>query len=218
MLERPDSCIIENPKANILLANIETAKKLLPFFLAPKSLTEAAKEMEIEANSYYYWLKKFLSLGLLIVAYEKKRTGSKIKYYITPAKTLFLKADVGLVSIKDYFIQATTEYNKAIVEGLVESLDSLEKDVGIIITNNGRGALKTGIALLDKDSVPSLIRQELLKPSGPAAYSSWSHFRLTYQDAKELQLKLANLVKEYEDKSSPKQQGHYVQLSIVPEV
>ena len=218
MLERPDSYIIENPKANILLANIETAKKLLPFFLAPKSLTEAAREMGIEANSYYYWLKKFLKLGLLIVAYEKKRTGSKIKYYITPAKTVFLKADVGLLSIKDYLIQATTEYNKAIVEGLVESLDSLEKDIGITITNNGRGALKTSIALLDKNSVPSLIRQELLKPSSPAAFSSWSHLRLTYQDAKELQLKIASLIKEYEDKSSPKQQGHYVQLSIVPEV
>ena len=218
MLERPDSYIIENPKANILLANIETAKKLLPFFLAPKSLTEAAKEMKIEANSYYYWLKKFLKLGLLVVAYEKKRTGSKIKYYITPAKTVFLKADVGLLSIKDYLIQATTEYNKAIVEGLVESLDSLEKDIGITISNNGKGALKTSIALLDKDSVPSLIRQELLKPSSPAAFSSWSHLRLKYQDAKELQLKLASLIKEYEDKSSPKQQGHYVQLSIVPEV
>lgn len=217
MLARPETFIIKNPEANSMLANIETAKMLLPFFLAPKSLSEAAKEIDIEANSYYYWIKKFLKLGLLLIAYKKKRAGSSIKHYVTPAKKLFLKADVGLVSIKDYFGQATTEYNKAIAEGIVESIDSLEKDIGIVISNNGQGALKTSVSLLSKNIEAISIRGELLKSGSPAAFSAWTYLKLQYQDAKEFQAKLANLVEEYESKATAKQKGYYIQLAIVPE-
>ncbi len=217
MLQRPETFIIKNNEANCLLSNIETAKKLLPFFLKAKNLTEAASEMKIEANSYYYWIKKFLKLGLLILAYKKKRAGSSIKYYITPAKNIFLKAEPGLISIRDYFGQATSEYNSLIANGIVESLASLDKEIGILISNNKRGALSTKVALLSPNNQAISIRQELLKSSSPAAFSSWNHLRLSHGDAKEFQAKLAKLVESYEAKASPKQRGYFIQLAIVPE-
>ncbi len=218
MFERPETFIIKNPDAISLLANIATAKRLLPFFLEPKSLSEAALEIDIEANSYYYWITKFLRLGLLIVAYNKKRAGSSIKYYITPAKKIFLKDNLGLSSMRDYFGQATSEYNYLITEGLVEALDNLEADIGIMISDYGRGSLFTNIALLSQNKTAISIRKELLKPSSPAAFASWSHLQLKYQDAKEFQAKLASLLEEYEAKNTPKQKSYYMQLAIVPEV
>jgi len=218
MLNRPETFIIKNTEAGKLLSNIETAKKLVPFFQNPKSLSEAALELDIEPNSYYYWIKKFLSLGLLKIAFKKKRAGSSIKYYITPAKNIFLGADPGLLSIKDYFEQATNEYNKLISMGIVQSLESLEKDLGIIISNSGHGALSTKVALLGPDNVPCSIRQELLKYDSPAAISIWNHLRLRHKDAKEFQAKLAKLIAEYKDKANPKQKSYFVQLAIVPEV
>lgn len=218
MLKRPETFIIKNPEANDLLANIEIAKRLLPFFIKPKSLSEAALEMNMEANSYYYWIKKFLKLGLLIIAYNKKRAGSSIKYYITPAKKIFLKADFSLNSIRGYFGQATNEYNNLITNGLVESLDSLEPAIGIMLSDYGRGALFTNIALLSKDKTAVSIRKELLKPNSPAAFSTWNHLKLKHQDAKEFQLKLASLIEEYEGKNIATQKSYYIQLAIVPEV
>jgi len=218
MLERPETFIIKNSEASQLISNVETAKKLLPFFITAKSLSEAALELDIEPSSYYYWIKKFLNLGLLKIAFKKKRAGSSIKYYITPAKNIFLATDPGLIPIRDYFKQATSEYNKLISDGIVESLESLEKKLGILISNNGRGALATKVALLSSNNIPSSIRPELLKYDSPAALSVWSHLRLRHTDAKEFQAKLASLLEEYKSRSSPKQRGYFIQMAIVPEV
>ena len=218
MPNRPDSIIIDNPEANKLLKNISVAKMLLPFFLAPTNLSKAAAELDIDSNRLYYWVKKFLKHGVLIVTHKKKRAGSSIKYYATPAKILILKADIGMSSIRDYFGYAVTEYNEVVKEGIVESLLSLDKDIGIMMTNNGRGALQTKVALISKNGQAISIREELLKPSSPAAFTTWYHMRLKHQDAKDLQARMATLLEEFEQKASPRLKGYYIQLAIVPQV
>lgn len=218
MPKRPEKYIIDNPEANRLLNDIKIAKKLLPFFLKPKSLSEAAAELKVEPNSLYYWVKKFLKLNILIVTHKKQRAGSSIVYYATPAKMLILKADIGMCSIKDYFGYAIREYNEVMRDGIVESLQSLDKDIGIMLTNNGRGALRTKVALISENKEAISIRKELLKPNSPAAFTTWHHLRLKHEDAKDLQTKMANLLQEYEKKSVPKRKGYYIQLAIVPEL
>ncbi len=218
MSNRPESIIIDNLEANKLLKNISVAKMLLPFFLTPVNLTKAAAELAIEPNRLYYWVKKFLNLNILTVTHKEKRAGSSIKYYATPAKTLILKADRGMCSIRDYFDHAISEYNEAVSEGIVESLLSLDQDIGIMMTSNGRGALQTRVALISKYGQAISIREELLKPNSPAAFTTWNHLRLKHQDAKELQAKMTILLEEYEQRASPHLKGYYVQMAIVPEV
>ena len=108
---RPESIIINNPEVSALLKNMQAIFYLKPFFDKPQSLQEAAKEVGISMSTYYYWIKKFLNLGLLTIAFEKPRAGSNIKYYSAPAKSIVVKIDNSSFSLKELYDSYVSKYD-----------------------------------------------------------------------------------------------------------
>jgi len=215
MFKQAESVIIENPEALKLFRNLDLSKYLQPFFADPCTLTRASTILNIDMSSYYYWIKKFLKLGLLVISHETKRAGSSIKYYITPAKTIILKFESKLSSLRQYYDFANRDYHEEIIYNFIAAVESLNEDLGLSLGLNKHAEMNIKPVLIDKKNVG--IGQALLADNSPAAYAVWKHIPLKYHDAKELQRKLAALINEYEQKAVKEQRGHLIQVAIVPE-
>ncbi len=215
MYNQLETIIIDNTEATLLLKNLSLAEYLQPFFIEPRNLTQAALELNISRESYYYWIKKFLKLGLLVIAYEQKRSGSNIKYYITPAKIMILKLEKGLSSLKQFYEFANNDYNDLIIDAFISSIENLKKDIGISFGLNKQAKLNICPLLLNQEN--DSIEYAMLSAKAPAAYAVWKNMQLSFSDAKELQSKLVDIINEYEHKAVPGQANYYIQVAIVPE-
>ncbi len=216
MFKQNDTVVINNSEISKLLNNSSAAKKLQPFFLTPRTLTQAAKLTGMKPASYYYWIQKFIKTGLLKVAYEEKRAGSSIKYYSTVAKKIIVKDDKKLSIIRDYFVNAVEEYNHYFAISYVESLFDLDVMLGLMFTSSEEGYLHTTLVSITDDEKGIPVGKQFEKISQPATHVSWHHLRLKFEDAKELQGKLIKLAKEYEEKSAENQPSYLMQLGLIP--
>ncbi len=214
MFKQAEYIVLDSPDALRVLRNLNLTAYLKPFFTKPCNLSQAAIELGIDIGSYYYWLKKFLKLGLLVKSHEQKRAGSSIKYYITPAKIIVLKLESGQSSLKQYYEFANQDYSKLIIDGFISSVESLNEDFGLSFKLNQQGDINIKPVLLNQNTN---IEQALLGPNSPAAYAVWKNLKLDFSDAKDLQAKFAALIHEYEEKVKPGQTSHLVQVTIVPE-
>ncbi len=216
MFKQNDTVVINNSKISKLLNNSSAAKNLQPFFLTPRTLTQAAKLTGKKPASYYYWIKKFINMGLLKVAYEEKRAGSNIKYYSTIAKNIIIKDDKHLNIIRDYFVNAVEEYNHFFAISYVESLFDLDKMLGLMFTSSEEGYLHTTLVSITDDGKGIPVGKQFEKMLQPATHVSWHHLQLRFQDAKELQGKLRKLAKEYEKKCVENESSYLMQLGLIP--
>lgn len=57
--------IIENPDVIGLLLDHQRTVNLLPFFLAPHTVAEAAAQRGVKANQMAYWVKRYVEAGVL---------------------------------------------------------------------------------------------------------------------------------------------------------
>lgn len=216
MFQQAESLTISNLEAAALLIRVIPAQKLKPFFKVARTLSEASKELGVESSNLYYWIKKFMNLGLLTIAYEKKRAGSSMKYYQTPAKRFVMRLGKDLSPLSDYYGAANTAYCDDIVESKIKSFSSLESDIAVVIQTDNQGDINTTIVSLSEDEKEQSISEKMLRPNMPASYTGWYEMQLRFQDAKDFQRKLNSLMKEYESKIVQGQGRYLVQMAIVP--
>ncbi len=73
--------LIDNQAAADFLTDIDTRKLLAPFMLQERSLSEAAKILNLKLTSLSYHVKKMLKLDLVKVTKTEVRNGHKVKLY-----------------------------------------------------------------------------------------------------------------------------------------
>ena len=216
MFKQREMIIIDNPEVSRLLNNTNAAKKLTPFFAKSRTITEAAEIIGIKIGSYHYWINKFLKLGLLQIAYKKKRSGSDIKYYITVAKKIVVRDDKNLNEIRRYFVKAVEEYNNLFAVSYIESLHDLKSDLGFIFTCDKQGFLHTTLTAITDQGQTTCVNKQFEKVSRTASFVTWHELPLSYEDAKELQQRLNDLTLEYEKKSINGASRYLMQLGLIP--
>ncbi len=209
--------IIEDEKAIKLLSrnNFKAFYFLKPFFNEARSLKEAGIETYTPASSYYYWIKKFLDLGLLKLVRQDKRGGSKEAHYLASAKKMLLRVD-GNVGLDDFYIAAGNEYQSQIIEQMSKSCKKIKDELGLLFSRGEHGDLYGQIVALEGGENLPILKDELLKESSPAAFASWQEIPLKHADAKEFQRRLSDLLNEYKEKASPNEKHYLLQLAIVP--
>ncbi len=216
MIEQADELIIDNHEAAKILLRVSPADYLGPFFKEPTSLSEAAKRYEVEISKYYYWVKKYRQFGLLKIAYERKRKGKSIKYYLTTAKQFIVLIGQDLSVLREYYSHAVKTYSDLIIDGQISALAQTGKQLALSLTVDQVNTINTRIELLEKDDSRVNIMDALIKSDLPAAFTTWYHMPLKYEDAKEMQKRLRDLFLEYHKKSEAKQSGYLINLAFVP--
>lgn len=216
-MKQLESIITDNQEAVKILQSVDGVKHLAPFYKKPKSLTEAATEIGVSLAGYSYWIRKFLKTDLVRVAYTRERSGSGIKYYQTPARHMVANIGRNAGFSDKYYQLAIDEYNDGLAEAFTSLMMSWEHDFGINTHVNKEGEMRLSMDLISKDGQILSTLDELLKLKNSATFAVWQDFPLRFEDAKELQQKMYELIQEYEKRSINGLANYYVQMIMVPE-
>ena len=217
MPKRPRELKIENPAAIELLLSEKSFSMLQAFALKPTSLGEAAELKNISMSRYLYWVKKFIKLGLLVVAKEKGRAGSSIKYYWIPAEKLSIGLHNKPQILEKYFLRLLQAQNKATVYSIVESVKGTGLQLSIdirVMANNSFNSMIVN----HKETTTTTLRHEFLKTDASPIVAACRGLNLEFKDAKSLQAELWKLLDKYEKKSDTKQQNYYFSMTLAPEL
>ncbi len=213
------SISIRNPELNKLLTDFKMMYYLEPFFLEAKTLTTASEELGIKLNTYFYWIKKFVKLGLLVVSHEENRAGSTVKYYITPSKEILIEIDKDKRFLEKYYNYYSEQYkvNKLISKTVINLVSNPELGFGILLSYKKLHAYNTNTVILKNNKIANTITFEAQKPEAPAMVAIWRELLLDQEDSKELQRKLAELIYEYDKKATPNSKRFFVQVAMAPD-
>lgn len=219
ILSRPEVVVLEGSEVKTLLKNDTTLEYLRPFFLSPTSLQEASKGFNVPMSSFHYWIIKFTKLGLLTVAFNKKRSGSNIKFYITSAKRIIIKLEKDPHELSEYFLVHSGDDSVYMLycQSIIDFVQEIDKDLGVMLNVEESGEFYVRLLALEGGGDYSLIENEILSPYSPASYATWREMQLRFQDAKEFRKRLADLVNEFEEKILPGQKSYRIRIVMAPD-
>lgn len=218
MFKQTDIIFIDNPEISKMITRFKLMYYLEPFFVKEKTLTEASNELGIKLPSYHYWIKKFLSLGLLVITHEQRRAGSTIKYYMTPAKEILVTVRQDRHFLEGFYSYFTKKYNLDVLmsKETIRAIKHKNQDLGILLSCNKPNDLFAKPVLLKNNKIDSSIDVEIRKSEAPAVVTFWRDINLDKHDSKELQNKLMDLLFEYDKKAKPSGQRYLIQAHMAP--
>jgi len=212
MFSRPKRLIISDSKAKELLSNFKAIKVLQVFSIEPKSISQAASELQVSISNCQYWVKQFLKQGLLSIAMERKRAGSAIKYYWLAADELIVDLEPAL--LETFFRNLFTIHSNLALEGLPEEMLEPDLKYKIQVLPNCQGYLRYRLMkVLDNQLV--LSTTDLLRPESSAFLARFGSLQLSHADAKGLQREMFELIDKYRAKTVLGQKTYFFQTVLV---
>jgi len=206
---RPKSKVLSSYQASRFITDIEKSAWLEPFMAEPKTLTEAAKVLDVNLATYSYWIKQLLEHKLIFIAHQVKRAGKSIKYYWGTAESFVFP--LSYMSIEDYYRQALEQYSQQFLHGFQQDLNDSSDDYFVEVSYDKQKEFV--YYLRHKDSKKSYWEQKLA-PDQNAMLAALHSLQLSFDDAKDLQMELYQLFKKYESKTNPKASHYLVQLTL----
>lgn len=213
---RWEAPVIHDLKAAELLIDAKARKFLAPFVGSERSVSEAAGLLGISTQALSYWVKKFLASDLLEQSRTKARPGRPIRYYRAPFEKAYVPFDVLPSETLEALIQEQdAPWQRLLAKNLVrvgqDAFSSLHTWM-VAVEPDGRGELCIGIASSTTDEAS--LRQKLLPAEAPAILISMTSFHLSFEDAKQLQAELSELIDRYKQKRGP--QPYLARIGLTP--
>ncbi len=202
--------IIQDPKAASILTNPASLRQLEPFLARDCSISQAAKETGVKANTVLSRVRRLLDLGLLKVSRVLARKGRSIKLYRSSSEMFFVpyeatSADTLETALAEREAYWETQLRKNVVRARMEDIGSW----GTRIYRDKRGRLQVQTAVTPERNYSAL------DADGPAVLSAWrDSLYLDFEDAKTLQREMFSLLKSYQQKRGS--QHYIVHLGIAP--
>jgi len=222
-LTRPQTLNIEDRAVSEKLLVMQRLKYLEPFMEQPRTLSEAAKMLDISLSRYNYWVKYFLEHGLVDIVFEKERSGTPIKYYWCSADTFLFVANTQDLIELNY--QSTFDFfQKNVAETLVTFTSQFLPNVYLYVRHGPTGCLQSQYMVVSPDD-PSkkwVISEELKKDGAPIIYLDFGDMHLEHEDANSLRTDLQKLLTKYKSMSNLKAQNcdkaqiYSINVSLAP--
>ncbi len=193
----PSIRIITDAKAADTLINPKTLRMLEPFLAKDCTILQAAKETGVKANTVLSRVKRFMDNGLISITKEEKRAGRAIKHYRSTADIFFIPYEATTAESLETMMAERERYwekllRKAVVETRSEDLGTW----GTRIYKDSRGRLQVQTAINPEENY------SMLDQNQAALLSSWrDSVYLDFEDAKQLQSEMFELLKRYQQKS-----------------
>jgi hypothetical protein len=204
------SLTVTEPAVAAALMNPRTLRQLEPFLNCERTVLEAARESGVKPNTMLARVKRFVTLGLLVVVREVPRAGRAVKVYTTSAESFFVPYEITPSETLEVSMQERERYWERLLRKNVVRVRS--EDVGswgTRIYRDTRGRLQVQAALTPVQNYT------MLAPERPAALSAWRDaIYLDFDEAKALQREMFDLLKKYQQKSGA--QRYILHLGLAP--
>jgi hypothetical protein len=204
------SLTVTEPAVAAALMNPRTLRQLEPFLNCERTVLEAARESGVKPNTMLARVKRFVTLGLLVVVREVPRAGRAVKVYTTRAESFFVPYEITPSETLEVSMQERERYWERLLRKNVVRVRS--EDVGswgTRIYRDTRGRLQVQAALTPVQNYT------MLAPERPAALSAWRDaIYLDFDEAKALQREMFDLLKKYQQKSGA--QRYILHLGLAP--
>lgn len=202
--------IVTDPAAARALLDQSTVRHLAPFLGSELSVSEAATLTGEKPNTVLSRVRRFVSLGLLAVSREVARAGRPIRLYTAVADVFFVPFEASEAESLETALAERERYaedllRRNVVRTRMEALGNW----GTRVYRDERGRLQVQTAVTPDANVT------MLDPGAPAVLSAWrDNLMLDYEDAKELQREMYDLLLTYLRKQGP--QRYVVHLGMAP--
>jgi hypothetical protein len=202
---------VTDPKAGRVLTDLRQYAFLEPFFGQEKSVGEVATELDLRVDAVFYRVKRYRELGILRIARTALRGGREINLYTAAPSGYFVPLEnVPVATLEEWLQSANAYFEPTITEGVskaVRDLTSHGTPFGLRITDAGAGKISVEL------STPTMnVLDELTTQSGPAVLNATTSLRLDYEDAKNLQRSLLDLLNSYRGHRGSQQ--YFVRLGL----
>ncbi len=202
--------IITQSDAADILINPKTLRQLEPFLGKACTISQAAQETGDKANTILARVNRFLNLGLIKVKRQEKRDGRPIKHYQSTADIFFVpyeatSAETLEVMIRDRDLYWAQQLRKGVVKARIDDIGTW----GTRIYKDALGRLQIQTATTPETNYT------MLDDDRPAALSAWrDSVHLDFEDAKQLQQEMFELLKKYNQKKGA--QRYIIRLGMAP--
>ncbi len=202
--------IVTNTAAAEALTDPTTLRHLAPFLGRTASVSEAARESGEKANTTLKRVQRFLDLGLLEVAGERKRAGRPIRLYRTVADVFFVPFEAThSESLEAALAERDAYWERMLRRNVVRTRSERLGTWGTRFYRDTRGRLQVQTAVTPDANATTL------DADAPAVLSLWrDQLMLDFADAKELQREMFDLVQRYQKRSGS--QRYLVRMGLAP--
>jgi DNA-binding transcriptional ArsR family regulator len=201
---------VEDPVVAALLADPARARHLAPFIGQERTLSEAARQLEIRPSALLYHLQRLIEHGLLEVTRTETRGGRPSKIYRSTHSEFFLPFSATTAStLETFFHHWSDPWHNLFLRALTRAMLDLSPSWGVRIARDGTGPL-----IVEPSSGPGQ-RLNLNAPDAPLVRLGWNtSIWLEREDARSLQRDLAELGARYMGRGG--RQRYLLRLAMVP--
>lgn len=209
-----DTARVDDPRQAALLANPKALRHLTPFMERACTVGAAAKALGVSPHGMLYWVNKFLEHDLLMVDRTQSRRGKPIKWYRTPARRFFVPVQaLPSATLEELLARDDEPWQKLLIRNAVHTgLDAFERlhtwGLNVYCAPDLRVEMTPG-----SEEGPTL-QEQLLQPDAPALLLGWVPLQLDFEDAKQLQHELCDLLSHYQGKKGG--QRYLTRVAMTP--
>jgi biotin operon repressor len=199
------------------LLDPNTLRFLGPFIGKTCSADQVARELGISLNTLLYQINRLIDLGFLEIIEQKPRRGRAIKRYRASADTYFIPFEATSFAIPEDMLLREYEplYRHFLASFLEAAMQMVHlktaRDIGMCVSRHEDGTVK-----VQHGAHPARpLTLNPLEPNAPAILIDWEdQLRLDFEDAKNLQLEMFELLERYRTKNGS---GSYIaHMALAP--
>jgi hypothetical protein len=197
---------VENPDAAAILANPDTLRFLTPFIGHERSVSEAARVLEISLNRLKYWIGRLVKLELIRVS----STVSGLKRYRAVADAFFVPFEAtNAETAEGLFEQWNAPWQPVYYKNLVRVLAETAQDWGVRVQSGENGLLNVALANGPERN------WDFFDADAPPVLDGWiTDLRLEPEDAKSFMREMLHLYLRYAAKGG--RQRYIARVSFAP--
>ncbi len=193
-----------------LLTNPAVLRQLEPFLGRESSISQAARLTGIKPNTMLARVRRWEKLGLLKVVESVRRAGRPVRKYRTTADAWFIPFDTtSAESLEAGLAQRDSYWENRLRRAVVTAREQQVGTWGTRVYRDPRGRLQFQMAVSPERNWTSLSAEQ------PAVLAAWRDgLYLDFEDAKELQRELFELLLRYQRKNGV--QRYLLRLGLAP--
>jgi Helix-turn-helix domain len=208
---------LNDPKQAAELLDPNTLRFLGPFLGQTRTADQVARELGISLNTLLYQIKRLCDLGFLEITEERPRRGRGIKHYRASAEMYFIPFEnTPFATPEDMLLREYEPLYRQFLAGFLEAAMQMvnlqtARDIGLCISRDPSGSVgvQHGVHPLRGFNLNPF------ESNAPAILIDWEdQLRLDFEDAKALQLEMAELLERYRAKDGS---GSYIaHMALAP--
>lgn len=214
----PSWYVVTEPEMARALSNPKIRSWLAPFMKDSMTIKDVAHLLELSLNQMLYKVRRLQQLKLLRVAYEKQRKGRAIKYYQAVARRFFVPYDASpFASPAEWLMEDYREREQQLAKHVMRAGLSYGRTYGKAgkYGSFGKRIFFRDDGIFEEDFTFSPQQEaDFLEADAPALSSFFVTTDLSFEDAKALQLEIAQLMQRYERNGEG--QPYLLRLALAP--